>query len=1033
MAFLPPHEEVQPAPTVELPVFSVADDVPQLPPPPVNGPSTADVPPPATEIDWRPPFSLDTAPFAPGSAQAWKMGAESIMGAVIWLAGVVREERAARHLAEAKAAEVALMAQQALDASGGGSEPAAPAARKDRQDLRWKSWEAKAKVSEELFASKFDALTRDVASRALNQDLDALRDDLATQAAQIRQQVGKETRTALQEGVAKEAADLREQFERINAALNERLDIVDQRLEELSSANQEELQVSKVQTPKSLPRQADSPEEESPASAEASSAAQQEVMDASSSRQSAQGSPDAATEQRTEYPKQMAEATQSSDASAGADELVAVLEALESRVKNLEEKKPGATAAAPKAPKSGKEDVGSAKPVSGSSAAQPVAVVAPILEQPDDSLSPRTEAHFAHLRQELLATLGERMHEMQTALAQVPATAAAVPTAAVATASALPTTAAGPVSEAAPGSQVAPLQDQALLPAPEAKPGGQQASQAPAAAAPPVAQPPPNLQEVTDPLQACEALRSELRTWVKGELQALQSAIEAKPKEAPPMPAMPAMPSGGGDGAMDELREWIEDSIQRVRFDLRQEMQQGLEQLQRLQVDPNPSTVASPLPSVAAEMQDAECEQQPESQVDRELPAQLPGPDAALPQLLGRIAELERLQLSPDKFARLDGRVSMLEKATTGKDIAALKERFASIEHANNAQKNAESNGMLEVQDDLRRLKCRFEYLEKIVPPDVQRAMVFFEPLKDADEESGSRLHSPDAHGPDDVMDNSPGATAVGTTGNVLKRLNLLQVQQDQTIDAARSLAEDGRREVSNLSLALKGVQRDSEIGQARIESLRSDINQLQARLEVVLPQVVSALQGALGKPETKDAIAKRTKGQPAEELLALQSLLTETPVDSARRFVSQDTLRKAMEAVQADMQAWLDKLRQDILAAMVGKADNVELRSLADQLDKQAELSPGRRNLAPLYAGNAAADDAAIVRFPLQQGRCVSCNKQVNLKVDAMGNDPWPSRGAIPLPPSFPPGRTPNNVSLRPLRREASTPTMPADRSLIL
>ena len=35
-----------------------------------------------------------------------------------------------------KLPEVALMAQQALDASSGGSKPAAPAANKDRQD--WK-------------------------------------------------------------------------------------------------------------------------------------------------------------------------------------------------------------------------------------------------------------------------------------------------------------------------------------------------------------------------------------------------------------------------------------------------------------------------------------------------------------------------------------------------------------------------------------------------------------------------------------------------------------------------------------------------------------------------------------------------------------------------------------------------------------------------------------------------------------------------------------------------------------------------------
>lgn len=422
MAFLPP-QEVQPTPTVELPVVSaiVADDVP--------APVTV-LPP--TQLDWTPPFSLDTAPFAPGSAQAWKMGAESITGAIMWLAGVVREERAARLLAEAKTAEVAFLAQQALDASNGGSKPAASAANGDRQDLRWKSWEAKAKVSEELSASRFDALSRDVASRALSQDLDALRDDLATQAAQIRQQVGKETRAALQEGVAREANNLRDQFERINAALNARLDLVDQRLEEVSLANPEEIKKAKELSTARPPSSAE-PSKQAPlkedtiqASPKASSAAQQEVKDAPS-RQSGPASPETAPEQQQgETQKQKPEVMQALDGAGSHQELVAILKALESRVKDLESKKPGATAASSKPAKSAKDDVGPAQQVSAS-AAQPAAAATPIIEQPDESLSPRTEAHFAHLRQELLETLDIRLSELQTTLAQgLPASA--VPT-----------------------------------------------------------------------------------------------------------------------------------------------------------------------------------------------------------------------------------------------------------------------------------------------------------------------------------------------------------------------------------------------------------------------------------------------------------------------------------------------------------------------------------------------------------------------------------------------------------------------------
>jgi len=216
-------------------------------------------------------------------------------------------------------------------------------------------------------------------------------------------------------------------------------------------------------------------------------------------------------------------------------------------------------------------------------------------------------------------------------------------------------------------------------------------------------------------------------------------------------------------------------------------------------------------------------------------------------------------------------------------------------------------------------------------------------------------------------------------------------------------------------------VQRDGEIGAARIDGLRSDISQLQARIEAALPQVMKALERVLG--HTVEVSEKDVAG-PVAEMEALQKVMAESTSDAARRFVSQESLRQALEAVQADMQAWLEKLRQDILAAMVGKADNAALRSLAEQLDKQAE-APIRRSLSQLPA--SSADEAALVRWPLT--RCVSCDKKVNIK-DANAHDPWPSRGAMPLPQSFPPGRS-NNVALRPLRREASTPTVPGQQLL--
>jgi len=1015
-----PQQEATAAPTVELP--------------------SVDAAPAEVDLGWNPPFSLDTAPFAPGSGQAWKAGADSIIGAITWLAGIVREERAARMKAETRAAEVATMAQRALEASsgssasgGGGAVSAGEVQKKlDLAEQRWRQREARDRAQEEVNEAWHDALQREVHSRALGQDLEELRQEMATQASQIRQQVGRETRQALQEGVAKEAEALRERFVQISQALNVRIDLLDQRLEDMN-----------VSAPPLVMK-------EPVAAAPAVQAKEQPKEQEKSSKKS-----EGKEEQKKEAPKESKEAAQSTTVIAGlSDEALAKIKELETRIQELESRPsattssaPAAAPATPAAPSAPTASVPTAAPTSvAAAAATSVAATPPAAAadavpaaapaaKPDAApatpatapaattstpspaaavpAEPQTSGQvianfdYAAFRDEIMAAVDLRFQELKAGITGAPAADAAPPIAApAAVAPAASAPAAAPSAATTTAAQPA-----AQTQAPSAPASTPAAAQAPAAAVPApvtqsavaVAAPGSSSDEIK---AAVDALRMELRGYVDGELKSIRLASAAQAMEPPP--PMPVMPAGGdADDAMASFKTWVESTIQHFRVELKQEVQQGLDEAARRQSD----TKVMPMPMV-------EESRELEMPITTESLANV-GLADDVSALASRLAEMEKGQINPEKINRMDGRVAMLERAVNGpaKDIAALQERVGKIERGDKAASNAESNALLEIQDEVRRLKFRFEYLERIVPPDVQRAMQFFEPLKDeeAEQMTSSPLNSP--HRITEDTDNMSSSGGMGGNGSVLKRLNLLQVQQDQTIDAARSLAEDGRREVSNLSLALRGVQRDSEIGAARIDGIRSDVSQLQARIEAALPQVMKALEQVLGQ---KVEVADKDLAGPVAEIEELQKVMAESTSDAARRFVSQETLRKALEAVQADMQAWLEKLRQDILAAMVGKADNAALRSLSEQLDKQAE-TPMRRTLAQLPPPSAT-DEAAFTRWPLI--RCVSCDKKVNMQSAGAG-DPWPSRGAMPLPPSFPAGRS-NNVALRPLRREASTPTVP-------
>jgi len=347
-------------------------------------------------------------------------------------------------------------------------------------------------------------------------------------------------------------------------------------------------------------------------------------------------------------------------------------------------------------------------------------------------------------------------------------------------------------------------------------------------------------------------------------------------------------------------------------------------------------------------------------------------------------------------IAKLESRLSGLERQVAreleerkpSKQISLVP---AQQDHASNQGDTSTTDhppdllSLMQVHDDLRRLKTRFEYLERMAPPEVQKALSFFEPLR----EEGAQTH--DAH--------HQGSQASQLVGNaaLMRRLHDLQASQDSELDEAKQNSEEAKREVANLSRALRGVQRDGEVHGSKLLDIQKSLAEQQKRLEVALPQLLQSLEELLG--------AGRQAGSEPDVAEGLRELLLPGGDSSKAPFVSQSSLRQALDALQGEVQAWLSKLREDIQNVLRNKADTDLVRSIMGRLE---QVQSSSAMLQVPDQGN----DAAVVRVPLTQGRCVSCDAQIGMRFEEPTNwpkqkqkpsPPWPQRGQH-IPPSVAP-----------------------------
>eukprot|EP00927_Polykrikos_kofoidii_P019644 TRINITY_DN19213_c0_g1_i1.p1 TRINITY_DN19213_c0_g1~~TRINITY_DN19213_c0_g1_i1.p1 ORF type:complete len:1164 (-),score=222.83 TRINITY_DN19213_c0_g1_i1:193-3684(-) len=331
-------------------------------------------------------------------------------------------------------------------------------------------------------------------------------------------------------------------------------------------------------------------------------------------------------------------------------------------------------------------------------------------------------------------------------------------------------------------------------------------------------------------------------------------------------------------------------------------------------------------------------------------------------------------------------------------DLGSVEERLSELEEAVAAQGRRpggiQYTSLLEVCDELRRLKCRYEFIEKMLPEDAQRTLQFFEPLQNDQPEGSdhSELMSQKSR------ENTKNAASIS--------------------EEAKGLAEDSKREVMNVSLALRGVQRDAEVSGARIEDLRRGLAAQQSRLEAVLAQVLQAVEEI-----TQHAgLASLSESRAIQDL---RVLVTEGDVSDTvpHPFVSQAALHQTIQSLQTEVQTLMQDLRKDLVDSVQGKADGAAVKCLSEQLAKQERQRWVKTTLDEVSdPKSASTDTAAGMRWP---ARCVSCDARVEPKVE---RDVWPPQPGVPGPP-FPQRVAHGGKDLRPLGagmvRNVSLPTL--------
>jgi len=330
------------------------------------------------------------------------------------------------------------------------------------------------------------------------------------------------------------------------------------------------------------------------------------------------------------------------------------------------------------------------------------------------------------------------------------------------------------------------------------------------------------------------------------------------------------------------------------------------------------------------------------------------------------------------------------------------------------------------VGDELRRLKTRFEYLERLTPQDVRRSLDFFEPLRDEQMGSSNGFGAGASNGFDRA--GSSAAQVVGSAA-VLRHVKDLEEKHSEFAMEAQELAQDGRREVMNVTHALRGLQRDSEMGSAKLIDLKKEVKQMRTRVETVLPQALRVIDAVLKKAGVDGG---------AENVESLRALVAEgiDSTETPHPFVCQSIFQKAFEDLNGDVQSGLAKVNKDVSALQGRKADFDALQDVSEKLATiQHQQLPAMKRYVQESIMAAMAESVADSAAGLHGGqyrpgqRCMSCDTLV----DPRGTVGWPTSPPVGQAPRLPPGQAISGKDLRPMGagvpRNISLPSLTQNR----
>jgi len=292
----------------------------------------------------------------------------------------------------------------------------------------------------------------------------------------------------------------------------------------------------------------------------------------------------------------------------------------------------------------------------------------------------------------------------------------------------------------------------------------------------------------------------------------------------------------------------------------------------------------------------------------------------------------------------------------------ALTERLHGQQHEGGTGVNQDLVQWLAVQDDLTRLKRRFECLERCVPEDMQKALQYFEPL-----------------GPMDL------------TNDEEKR------QREVILDGlkeAKAATIENRGELSNLSLALGGLQRSSDLTTSKLEDTTRSHKALQQRVDTVFPRLLEALEYLLLRGRSAGS-SEEASDFVLNEAAQLRQILT-SMVEEAEGFhpVSQTMLKKELDAAMKEI-----RKEQSILAeAVKGKAESVQVAGVISRLQvaeddaarAAASARSKRRNSFPSLAAEGVEATTGLAAGMRQPLHCLSCDKL--LQGSTFSSQPGPS-----------------------------------------